>query len=219
MHGLVAEDLAHKYGRHVVFKGVSFCCSAGEAWAIRGANGSGKSTLLKIMAGLLRPTRGSVHLQTNQTVIPRGLLPRHIGLVAPYVNLYEALTLRENLEFIGRIRSLHGIKARICRAGAQVGLSVKSKQALRTYSTGMLQRARFAAALIHDPQILLLDEPTLSLDSAGHTFCIQVVRQVQDSGGIVIIASNAASDIALANKSICIEDYSPAAWSMSQVRN
>ena len=207
MHRLKAQQLGHRYGRRVLFKKLSLLASSGESWAITGSNGSGKSTLLKILAGLLRPARGKVILLDNGRPVPIEEHPLRIGLVAPYVNVYDDLTLRENLTFLTRARSMRSTDDKIDKLVGRVGLSGHVDQQLSTYSTGMMQRARIAVALVHQPGVLLLDEPTLSLDGSGRSLCAQIIADVTASGGIAVIASNATSDIALAERAICIEDY------------
>ena len=201
-----AQDLMHRYGRNVVFTGLSLSAASGQVVAITGCNGSGKSTLVKILAGLLRPTRGTVRIEADRSQNSHG---SNIGLVAPYVNLYEDLTLQENLRFIARLRGLDLKSSNLSKTAARVGLLSAFEQVLRTYSTGMLQRARFAAALIHEPKLLLLDEPTIGLDRSGRDLCAQVVRGVQESGGTVIIASNSTHDTDLASNQVCVEDFAP----------
>ena len=139
--------------------------------------------------------------------VPSDEHPLRIGLVAPYVNVYGDLTLRENLAFVARARSMSSPGARIRELVEFVGLHTNLDQPIGTYSTGMIQRARLAAALVHRPGVLLLDEPTLSLDESGRSLCGRIVADMRASGGIVMIASNAVSDITLAGRTICVEDY------------
>ncbi len=207
MISLVVRSVGHSYGSRRIFRDVNLELAAGDVLAITGANGSGKSTLLKILAGILQPTNGDVEFIFFQHNIPRELHPLHVGLVAPYVNLYEDLTLRENFEFIMQARSVHSNSVQIGKVTSKVGLSVNSNKPLRTYSTGMQQRARFAAALFHEPNILLLDEPTLGLDRLGRDMVNTVVSNAQKSGLIVVIASNAEREISVAKQILCIEDY------------
>ena len=206
---LSVEDVAHRYGRNLVFRGLTFQAAAGQVIAITGRNGSGKSTLLKILAGLIRPTRGVVRWQSHGVNGQQPKASLLLGVVAPYINLYEDLTLDENLQFICRLRGLQQPAIAIERVCAIVGQSADLPDVLQTYSTGMMQRARIAAALLHEPKVLLLDEPTLGLDREGRELCSKVVRSMAQEGGIVLIASNSAADIDLAGQVICIEDYVP----------
>ena len=207
MQWLEVQEVGHRYGRHILFRRLSLVASRGESWAITGPNGSGKSTLLKILAGLVRPTRGKVILMENNRPVPQEDHPLRIGIVAPYINVYDDLTLRENLAFVARVRSMQRVDHEVDKLVKLVGLSKNVDQPLGTYSTGMTQRARLAAALIHEPNVLLLGEPTLGLDEHGRSLCTQIVTDLQISGCIIVIASNAASDIALAKHTVCIKDY------------
>lgn len=207
MYRLEAMEVGHRYGRRILFRRLSIVAASGEAWAITGANGSGKSTLLKILAGLLRPSRGTVTLMEEGRTLSAEEHPLRIGVVAPYVNVYDDLTLRENLAFVARARSIRSAGPRIGELAAIVGLEAQVDEPIATYSTGMAQRARLAAALVHSPGVMLLDEPTISLDESARALCERIVADTVASGGIVVIASNDASDIALAQHEICVEDY------------
>ncbi|MCY4225713.1 MAG: ATP-binding cassette domain-containing protein, partial [Bacteroidetes bacterium] len=132
-----------------------------------------------------------------------------VGLVAPYVNLYEDLTLTENLEFIAKVRSVKIDDDRIQSIVSRIGLESDMDSFVRTYSTGMHQRARLVAALYHEPKVILMDEPTLGLDREGRDIVRGIVDQMQTSGHVTVIASNLEDDIDLAHQSICIEDFGP----------
>ncbi|MCY4000418.1 MAG: ABC transporter ATP-binding protein [Bacteroidetes bacterium] len=199
----------HQYGYRKIFHEVELELTSGDVLAITGANGSGKSTLLKILAGVLQPSYGSVKLTISQKTIPRDQYPLYVGLVAPYVNLYEDLTLTENLEFIAKVRSVKIDDDRIQSIVSRIGLESDMDSFVRTYSTGMHQRARLVAALYHEPKVILMDEPTLGLDREGRDIVRGIVNQMQTSGHVTVIASNLEDDIDLAHQSICIEDFGP----------
>ncbi|MCY4158899.1 MAG: ABC transporter ATP-binding protein [Bacteroidetes bacterium] len=206
---LGARGIGHKYGYRRIFSGIWLELNAGTILAITGVNGSGKSTLLKILAGVLQSTNGEILLTISEKTIPRERHSLHVGLVAPYMNVYEDLTLRENLTFIAKARSMSEDAGRIEEIISKVGLIDHIDRPVRNYSTGMLQRVRFAVALFHAPQVLLLDEPTLGLDLGGRDIYETMVANAQKDGHVVVIASNTKDDIALANRSLCIEDYAP----------
>lgn len=206
---LTVQDGGHRYGYRRIFSGVNLELSSGEILAITGANGSGKSTLLKALGGILRLTSGKVELILSEQVISREQHALHIGFVAPYVNLYEDLTLQENLAFIERARSMRSDSMRIESTVADVGLTAHMDEPIRTYSTGMQQRVRLAAALFHEPKVFLLDEPTLGLDPKGKEIFKNMVARSRESGHLVVIASNSEDEIAMATQSLCIEDYAP----------
>ena len=206
---LIVRGAGHKYGYKRIFAGVGATLQPGTVLAITGMNGSGKSTLLKIMAGILRPTDGDVGLIIPGKVIPEDEYYLHVGVVAPYVNMYRDLTLRENLMFITRARAMRTGYTRIRKVVSMVGLTDQIDDPVKTYSTGMQQRAHFAAALLHEPTVLLFDEPTLGLDEEGRNIFESIIAGAQKAGNLVVIASNTQNDIALANRSLCIEDYAP----------
>ena len=206
---LTVQGGGHSYGYRRIFSGVDLELFSGDILAITGANGSGKSTLLMTLAGVLQPTNGEVKLTLAEQVIPREQHALHIGLVAPYVNVYEDLTLRENLRFIAKARSMNSYPMRIESTVAEVGLTAHIDEPVRTYSTGMQQRVRLAAALYHEPKILLLDEPTLGLDPKGKEIIRKVVAGAKQAGHVVVIASNSEDEIAMADQILCIEDYAP----------
>ena len=150
--------------------GISFEVRPGEAIALLGANGAGKSTLLRILATLLLPTRGSAQIAGHDAVLdPRGVR-RQLGYHAGSdLGFYARLTARANLEFFGRLNHLSSsaISERIARLGEQFRLEEALDRQVRTLSSGTIQRLSLARALLHQPPVLLLDEPTRSLDAIG----------------------------------------------------
>lgn len=185
------SDLAKRYDTRVVFKGVSGDAAPGEVLLLTGPNGSGKSTLVRILCGLLRPTRGEVRwTRTGGAVVEREQWRRHLGIVAPAMAVYEELTAVENLEFYARVRGL-GSMGRRCRdCLVQVGLDPDRRTPVAGFSTGMAQRLKIAQAMLHDPTVLMLDEPGSNLDPAGHEWLASFVRAAAEGGRTVILATN-----------------------------
>ncbi|MBI2428695.1 MAG: ABC transporter ATP-binding protein [Ignavibacteriales bacterium] len=175
---LKSDYVTKAYSRKTIFRDVSFSVNEGSAFAITGKNGSGKSTLIKILCGLLTPTKGSVLLSVNEkTITPENYYP-HIGLVSPYLNLYEEFTGEENLLLIKKIRGLNsGSDARINELLNEFNIYDHRKKEVRFYSSGMKQRLKYCAALLHKPVILYLDEPSANLDEMG----IGIVRDAMNS--------------------------------------
>ena len=193
---IAADALAKRYGRRVLFRGLTFAVGAGETVAITGPNGSGKSTLLRILAGLLRPTVGTVRLSIDGRPLPRADHPLWTGFVAPYMNLYDGLTARENLAFVARLRGLTDANRRIARVLEEVEMAERADDPLSTYSSGMKQRLRIAAAILPEPALLLLDEPSATLDAAGIDLVHRVVQRFSRADRIVIAATNVSEEAA-----------------------
>ncbi|MFW5972912.1 MAG: ABC transporter ATP-binding protein, partial [Bacteroidota bacterium] len=182
---LAVVDVGHRFGRQVLFGGVTFEVAGGDSVAITGSNGSGKSTLLHILAGLLTPVRGLIRLTVDGRDISAEDRPFQCGMVAPYLNVYEGFSVFENLLFVARSRGLSDRRRRIAEAIDAVGLTPRAHDLVGTFSSGMKQRVKFAIVIMVDLAVLLLDEPATNLDAAGREM-VAVVRQRQTSrGGMV----------------------------------
>lgn len=205
---LVAENIGKRYGKRVLFRKVSFQLTGGESLAIRGANGSGKSTLIQILAGVLSPTRGQAQLFLDEgSPVDPEYHPFQIGLVAPYVSVYEGFSPRENLKFIAQARRLADASSRIQAALEQATIAYRADEPVKTFSSGMMQRVRFAVALLTQPPVLLLDEPTSNLDEAGKAMVFRVMDTQRSRGGLLVVATNNDEEGQRCQRSITIEDY------------
>ena len=176
-----------RFGRRRLFDGLTVTVEPGAPLAVVGANGSGKSTLLLLLAGLLTPTGGASRLVLNGAEVEARDRPRAVGYVAPALDLYDALTARETLQFLARARALPDAPARIDAVLGRVGLADRADEAVAAFSTGMRQRLRIATALVHDPPVLLLDEPGATLDAAGRDLTRGLVAE---AGRVVVLATN-----------------------------
>ena len=157
-----------------------------------GPNGAGKSTLVRVLAGVLSPEAGRVTLTVDGREVPSAQRPHVVGLATPDLALYPPLSARETLEFLARVRGLAAppIEATLDR----VGLMPRADDRVATFSTGMRQRLRLATALLHDPPVLLLDEPGATLDDAGRGL---VASLVADGSRAVVLATNDPAEAAL----------------------
>ena len=180
---------------------------SGTTTAIVGSNGSGKSTLVRILAGLMMPLRGTVNLEINGSVVAVEMRPLKCGLVAPYLNVYSGFTPRENLEFIAKARQLKRKTERIDEALEQVQLLHRADDPVHTFSSGMLQRVRIATALLSDPPVLLLDEPTATLDEVGAQMVHEVIERAVSEDRIVIVATNEKDEAEACQRMINVEDF------------
>ena len=199
---LSVEGLAKRYGRRSLFRGLSFELGPGDSLAVTGRNGAGKSTLLQIVAGVRSPTAGTVRLWLRGEEVEPEERPLRTGFVAPYLNLYDPFSARENLDFLARARRLSDAAPRIADVLDRVGLGARGDDLVRTYSSGMKQRVRLAAALLTGPSLLLLDEPTSNLDAPGRAVVEDAVRTHCDAGGILLVATNVDHEAALCTQSV-----------------
>jgi heme exporter protein A len=188
------DHLAKTYRYRPIFADVCATVQAGETLAITGPNGSGKSTLLRIVCGLTPPTRGQVRLRVDGREVERHERLRYLGLVAPDLALYDELTALENLEFFARVRGLTCDPAALRQRLAQVGLKGRGNDRVGTFSSGMKQRMKFAYALLHEPPVLLLDEPGSNLDEAGRELVARVIA-AQRERGVTLLATNDPQEV------------------------
>jgi heme exporter protein A len=159
------DGLERRYGERVALAGVSARVEAGQTLAVLGGNGAGKTTLLRVLAGLLRPHGGRVSVLGAELPKERWQLPGQVGYLGHEPLLYRDLTGRENLRYHAR---LHGVaEARVAAVLEQVGMERRADDPVRELSRGMVQRIAAARAVLHDPPLLLLDEPRANLDPAA----------------------------------------------------
>jgi heme exporter protein A len=162
---LELEGLTRHYGERTALGGVSLTLQAGQTLVVLGPNGAGKTTLLRILATLLRPHAGTVRVLGSSLPGAEQAVRGRIGLLGHEPLLYRELTARENLRFHAR---LHGVGGeRVEELLDAVGMGGRAQEPLRTLSRGMTQRVAIARAVLHDPELLLLDEPRANLDPAG----------------------------------------------------
>jgi heme exporter protein A len=207
MTSLTAEQVGHRYGPLLLFRRLSFVLSGGESLAVTGANGAGKSTLLRILAGVLTPKAGAVTLRRDGKDVAPEARPRQVGLVAPYLGLYDALTARENLSFLARARRLADADRRVDAVLDRVGHADRADDPVSTFSSGMQHRVKYAAALLAPPPLLLLDEPSVTLDEAGRALVESVIDEQRDRGGLVVVATNRPEEAARHDRSLRIEEH------------
>ena len=186
---LELQGVTAGYGARRVLADVTLTLRGGETLVVAGQNGSGKSTLLRLLCGLQRPTAGEVSYLVGGRRLRPDEARELVGWVAPDLQLYRELTALENLEFFARVRGLRRARAELEALLEQVGLGGRGGDPLAAYSSGMAQRLRYAYALLHRPPVLLLDEPTVTLDERGAALVERVVA-AQRERGITVIATN-----------------------------
>ena len=204
---LGADGLGKRFGRRVLFRNLSFWLRGGQTLAVTGANGAGKSTLLRILAGVMRPTKGTVVLTWKGRPVAGEEHPLRTGLVAPYLNVYDGFSARENLQFLARARQLPAAPQRMEAVLEMVSLTARADDLVGTYSSGMKQRVKYAAALLAEPWLLLLDEPSANLDAAGLDMVERVMAYQREAGRLLVIATNIAAEAERGDTVIRIEDF------------
>ena len=180
-------DVSRNFGRRRALNRVSLRCDAGEIVALLGPNGAGKSTLLSIAATLLEPSSGTIRYGDQD--LDRELRSR-IGLLAHDLYLYPELTAAENLRFFAQINGLADAGARVDRALAGARLSDRRDDPVGGFSRGMRQRLALERALLHDPRLVLLDEPFTGLDDASSVALVDRLRGLRSHGAIVLLATH-----------------------------
>jgi ABC-2 type transport system ATP-binding protein len=186
---LQVRDLVRGFGSHRAVDGVSFVIDEGQTYGLLGPNGAGKTTTINMIAGLLTPDSGSVSLLGEPLVGTRKSL---LGLVPQDIALYPDLSALENLQFFGKLQNLSGtrLKARIAEVLEVVGLADRAKDRIDTYSGGMKRRANIAVGLLHEPRLLILDEPTVGVDPQSRNSILEAVEELGGAGMAVLYTTH-----------------------------
>ena len=189
---LEVKGLTKTYGKLLAVNGLSFRAEHGETIGLLGPNGAGKTTTVSIIAGLLSPDSGEVVIDGRQIKSDKDPVKREIGLVPQDMALYNELSGRENLTFFAALYSIAGPRARkaITEALNLVGLTDRAGDKVRTFSGGMKRRLNLAAALLHDPQILLLDEPTVGVDPQSRNAIFENLEALKKRGKTLIYTTH-----------------------------
>lgn len=190
---ITAANVKKVFNRRIVFQDISVSLVSGQTLLITGRNGSGKSTLAKIISGILTPSSGSVTAHQGSRDVTN-YLRNFVGFVAPYVQMYDEFSARENLRFALAIRGLPANEQIVDLLLSKVSLEERADDRVATFSSGMKQRLKYAFALVHNPIILILDEPMANLDSEGIHMVREVIREHRREG-ILVVATNDLHDI------------------------
>ncbi len=184
------HSLVKRFGLKTVLRDLDFEVQPGEFVALLGPNGAGKTTFLRILASLSRPTLGEVRVAGYRLPHHAAAVRARLGVVSHLPLLYGDLTAEENLRFYARLYALRGVEARITEVLKLAGLEARRKDLVRTFSRGMAQRLAIARAVIHDPDVLLLDEPYTGLDQDASSMLDGVLRSVTAQGRTVVMTSH-----------------------------
>ena len=185
------QNVTKAFGTRFALRGVDLQVGKGEFLALFGSNGAGKTTLLKVLATLLKPTSGSIRIADLDQKENAREIRRHIGVVSHQTFLYDDFTAYENLKFYGKMYAVPNIEERIPEAFMNVGLP-KSRlhDRVGTYSRGMQQRLAIARAVLHNPAIVLLDEPETGLDQQAGAMLREMVSTFREGGRTTVMATH-----------------------------
>ncbi len=194
------SNLIKIYEEKSLYQNLSGKAKAGHCTCITGNNGSGKSTFLKIIAGLARPTSGSILYYKEGSPCPPAKVREQIAFVSPEMQLYDALTATENLLFFASMAANSALaKALVPKALQMVGLSTAADKKVATFSTGMKQRLKLALLPASNRSLWLLDEPASNLDAVGRNIVENLIEQAQKKQYTLLLATNDPSEVAYAD--------------------
>ncbi len=184
------HKLKKSYGLKPILRHVDLVLPQGERMVLLGANGAGKTTLLRMLAGLIKPSAGTIRVLGLDSVHDAMRLRHAVGFLAHQPYLYEELTALENLLFFARLYAIEGARERAQDLLQRVGMAKRMHERARSLSRGQLQRVAWARTLLHDPHLLLLDEPETGLDQEGHELIDTLLAEHHARGGSVLFTTH-----------------------------
>jgi ABC-2 type transport system ATP-binding protein len=219
---LQVENLVKRYGNNTAVNGVSFEVKAGTSFGLLGPNGAGKSTTISLICGLQTPDAGRV-LVAGYDVRKNPVQARMVmGVVPQDIALYPTLSARENLRFWGQLFGLSGkeLAIRIDEVLEIAGLKDRQKERIQTFSGGMKRRINIAASLLHRPQLLIMDEPTVGIDPQSRNHILESVRALNAAGMTVVYTSHYMEEVEYLCREVAIIDHGQliAQGSLDEVR-
>lgn len=209
MNIIELKQVAKHYAEIKAVDGVSFNIRQGEIYGLLGPNGAGKSTTISMIATLLKPTEGEITVRGYSVTKNANQVKKLLGLVPQEIALYPTLTAGENLEFWGKMYGLHGahLRQRIAEVLEIVGLTTREKNRVETYSGGMKRRINIAVGLLNEPEILIMDEPTVGVDPQSRNHILETVKNLNSRGLTVIYTSHYMEEVEYLCDRIGIMDH------------
>jgi ABC-2 type transport system ATP-binding protein len=203
------DHLSKSFGSLKAVDDLSFSVEAGEAFGLLGPNGAGKSTTMMMICGLLQPDGGEVRLEGHPLDRRQPASRLRLGVVPQDLAIYPDLTARENLMFFSGLYQLAGAQRlrKVDEALERVGLTARANDLANTFSGGMKRRLNFAAAVMHDPVLLILDEPTVGVDPQSRAHLIDCIRDLQKKGTAIIYASHYMEEVQAVCSRAAIVDH------------
>jgi heme ABC exporter ATP-binding subunit CcmA len=204
---LRAHKVTKSFGHFAVLKGVDLELQHGEFITLLGPNGAGKTTLLRILATLAKPTSGTIELAGIPLKDAKASIRGLLGVISHQTFLYEDLTARENLRFYGQLYEIPNLTSRVNELLARVGLERRANDRVRTFSRGMQQRLSIARAILHNPPVLLLDEPDTGLDRQAADMLQNIIRELATGGeprSIIMTTHNLERGLAMCDRLVVL---------------
>lgn len=187
---IAVKGLTKSFNGKVAVNGIDLTVKRGEIFGFLGPNGSGKTTTIRMLCGLLTPDQGEGHCLGYDVLTQSYEIKLHVGYMSQRFTLYEDLTIRENIEFMGNLYQISDIRERVERCIAQLGLTDRQNQLAGTLSGGWKQRLALSVALLHSPQLLLLDEPTAGVDPKARRDFWQEIHHLSQQGITTLVSTH-----------------------------
>lgn len=206
---LNVRELGKSFGKLEAVKGVSFSVEKGESFSLLGPNGAGKSTTINMITGLYPPTSGSIQITGVDVIKNPKQAQKSIGVVPQEIALYETLSARENLKFWGRMYDLSGnaLEKAVDEVLEIIGLTDRAKDKINTFSGGMKRRVNIGAAILHKPDVLIMDEPTVGIDPQSRNHILNTVKSLNQNGMTIIYTSHYMEEVEYLCERIGIIDH------------
>jgi len=207
---LAADNIVKQYPGAAVraLDGLNLCVAEGQIYGLLGPNGAGKTTAVSIMSTLMAPTAGQLTVLGDNALEKRGRIRRHIGLAPQEIALYEALSARENLSYFGRMYGLKGaaLQERVAACLDAVGLTSQADRRVGVFSGGMKRRANLAAAIVHAPRLLFLDEPTVGVDAQSRALIMDLLTGLKGDGTAMVYTTHTMEEAEALCDTVAIMD-------------
>lgn len=202
-------NVSKKFDQKFVVDDVAFSVKEGEILGLLGPNGAGKSTLINMITGLLRISKGTIHVFGETVSEQNRKMRKHIGVVPQELALYFDLTARENVAFFGGLYGLRGkeLNQAVDRALEAVGLKDREKEKPDTFSGGMQRRLNIAMAIVHSPELVIMDEPTVGIDPQSRNYILETIEKMRENGTTVIYTSHYMEEVDRLADTIVIIDH------------
>jgi ABC-2 type transport system ATP-binding protein len=194
---LTVDHLQKDYGKLQAVKGVSFTVEKGESFSLLGPNGAGKSTIIHMISGLFKPSAGCIKLEDIDVVQSPKHAQKRIGVVPQDIALYQTMSAKENLKFWGRMYGLSGrsLEKSVEKVLEIIGLTDRAKDKVETFSGGMKRRVNIGSAILHNPELLIMDEPTVGIDPQSRNHILETVKHLNSEGMTIIYTTHYMEEV------------------------